>query len=1137
MSSSKRVQVSLSSFFKPKQEKQRVAATTTPANDISLSQSSTTDHDDNSGDTSMLARTHSSPSDVRLENSTKRRRVISSDKDDEEYIDNRAGSASHTQQSETPKRDKGAFPFPKRRSTTGHQDTGRTMVKSVSDTTNMMQRLRMRIAGAKESEEGKQTVLPVSTPTGSLDQTSIQLVERKKGTKYTPLEVQVLEAKEQHPDMLLAVEVGYKYRFFGEDARIASRVLGIMCTTANNFYNASIPAPRLMIHVRRLVRAGYKVGVVRQVETAALKAIGDNKSAPFSRKLAEVYTSGTLVEEIGDSPYTEHGSEKYLMCITEGPIENKDKRVNIGLLAVQLTSGDIVYDFFEDGYLRSALETRLAHLQPGEIIIPPSLSTETRRTLSGYVGYTIRYDGPREPLLEYADRTGVRVAFADPSLADPSAASSAIVDFYTKNNAINIVSYALGLPTLVSTALAMTLNYLTTFNLTHVFLVRRDSSNKGTMSKELFAPFHSRIHMLLSATTLQTLNIFTVSSRTGDSEHSAIALKDFLRPSGRVAGIHSSHVKDGDGSLFSIMDFTRSQFGRRMLRRWTAHPLTSLDRLMDRIESVEYLKGVMEDVEVGNDTGGNDLSSFEQKRVLTGMHNKIGQMVDIERGLCRIHYGQATTQELLRILRSLEAAVSLVPADFAISEPRLLAETLDSNTWSQELRDAVLSWTNQIDYQSAKRGNKDALFSRGPLHDLLQERHLAVEQVDSELASSIEYVRSALKDECIEFKSISGIDYLIDVKNTKVKMVPLDWVKVSGTKTNSRFHTPYIISKLAERERSREALQQTARNVYKSFLAEISGKYAELRELTRSLATLDALFSLAILARRDGYCKPEFVDAAECNSALVELVDAVNPVLGYSNTTYVPNTVSLGGTGSDAPRAMILTGPNAGGKSSLIRTVALTSIMAQCGSYVPASRARLGIIDAIFTRIGASDNMMAGESTFMVEMRETQELMRQVTPRSLAILDELGRGTSTHDGAAIAYAVLDYLVRKRALTFFVTHYAHLVGSFAANEAVRSCHMSYLERSQASADDDPAGARTGSKAACRDVTFLYKLVEGASEDSFGLNVARMAGLPEPLLLRAKERASWMHAEMESKRASKHASELRGAVARALRKQAD
>ncbi|KAJ1731168.1 Mismatch repair protein msh3 [Coemansia biformis] len=172
--------------------------------------------------------------------------------------------------------------------------------------------------------------------------------------------------------------------------------------------------------------------------------------------------------------------------------------------------------------------------------------------------------------------------------------------------------------------------------------------------------------------------------------------------------------------------------------------------------------------------------------------------------------------------------------------------------------------------------------------------------------------------------------------------------------------------------------------------------------------------------------------------------------------------------------------------------------------------------------MGASDNLLAGESTFMVEMRETAELIRQVTPRSLAILDELGRGTSTHDGAAIAYAVLSHLVERRPLTFFVTHYAHLVDAFAGSGMVRPCHMSFLERRPA--EDRPNDG-------IAEVTFLYKLVDGASTDSFGLNVARIAGLPDSLLRRARERAAWMRTELDSRWAASCARRLKHAVAQA------
>ncbi|KAJ2300411.1 Mismatch repair protein msh3 [Coemansia sp. RSA 353] len=1023
MGTPKRVQASLSSFFKPK----AIKVSPQEARD---EHAKSTDSQDTRGSKIVSV-------------DTRKRRRTANDNDKDESEDGTA-----------PKVHKG---------TNGQEQI---QVESVSDTTDLMQRLRMRAQETGPVVPNLQVTSVLATP-GSLEGTSLQLVERMPGVKYTPLETQVLDAKKSHPDTLLAVEVGYKFRFFGEDARIASRVLGIMCTTATNFYNASVPTPRLHIHVRRLVHAGYKVGVLRQIETAALKAISDNKSAPFTRQLSEVYTVGTMVEDIGAD-----ANDRYLMCIFE---TTSADRVQLAVVAVQVATGRVVYDEFEDGILRSELDTRLAHLQPKEILVPRGLSTETLRALSAYVGYTIDYTQRPEPLLEHANRTGVRVASANTKLMDAEAARSFSTEFYADNDAQAHLPYVLGLSEPVLVAQALLIDYLKPFNL-----------DRALLAVHPFTPFHTQLHMLLSATTLQTLNVFADNS--GDS--SDAQLKDLLMPS-RSGG---NSIRYGSGSLFGVMDCTRSLFGRRLLRRWVAQPLVALEKLQDRVEAVEYLKTVL-DAEPDEDY---------TRCAIRNVYEKLGQLVDLERGLSRIHYGRATPQELVRVLRSLETAMTLVPPDLDICEPRILAHALSPETWTSDLRTTITSWLHQINVSSAKRGDKESLFTRGPLFDTMQTHHKCVAAVEQQLEEHVFEVRQLLNDTEFAFKSISGTDYLIDVKNAKAKTVPTSWIRVSSTKTNVRFHTPFIVEHLAERERCRESLQQAARSSYSQFLRTISSEYTRVRRVISALATLDALFSLAVLASRPEYCRPEFVDGEPC----VDVEDAVNPVLDCAG--FVANTVHLG---SDA-RAMVLTGPNAGGKSTLIRTIALITVMAQCGSRVPARRARLGVVDAIFTRMGARDNMLAGQSTFMVEMRETADILHNATPRSLVVLDELGRGTSTHDGAAIAFAVLDFLVQRRALTLFVTHYGHLVDAFAGNTRVRSCHMSYLE-----AETREAGAN---------ITFLYRLVDGASGDSFGLNVARLAGLPASLLKCAKERAHSMRVDVDSKWAARCARRLQHTV---------
>jgi DNA mismatch repair protein MSH3 len=325
--------------------------------------------------------------------------------------------------------------------------------------------------------------------------------------------------------------------------------------------------------------------------------------------------------------------------------------------------------------------------------------------------------------------------------------------------------------------------------------------------------------------------------------------------------------------------------------------------------------------------------------------------------------------------------------------------------------------------------------------------------------------------------TVGGVEYLIEVrkKSPEEKKVPASWAQISATKAVARFHTPEVKRMLQERDQHKENLAAACDAAYIRLLDDISAKYQELRDCVHSLATLDALLSLAILASQPGYVKPTFTSDIE-----VTIEGGRHPMVEQLLLdTYVPNDVRL----SHAHRALLVTGPNMGGKSSYVRSVALIAIMGQIGSYVPATSARLGMLDAIFTRMGAFDNMLKGESTFMVELSETADILKSATPRSLVILDELGRGTSTFDGVAIAEAVLDYVVRDlQCLTLFITHYQHLArvkDRFHGGE-LKNVHMRFQEQGKG------------------EVVFLYEVAEGTSHRSYGLNVARLARVPEAVI---------------------------------------
>ncbi|KAJ1813903.1 Mismatch repair protein msh3, partial [Coemansia sp. RSA 2598] len=647
-----------------------------------------------------------------------------------------------------------------------------------------------------------------------LGSTHVQLVKRRPGVNYTPLEQQVLEAKDKHSDAVLAVEVGYKFRFFGEDARIASQVLGIMCTQANNFYNASIPTPRLAVHVRRLVHAGFRVGIVRQNETAALKAAGPKRSAPFTRSVSQIVTAATLVEEVGADD-----AAPWLMALAE----DKDG-TSIGMVAVQVATGSVLVDRFEDGFLRSALATRLAHLQPAELVLPRQLSGQTRSALAAHVGRRIDPDEPRLPLLEHVGRTGPRVIFVDAAID--------AVGQCERLGAGSMAPHVLDLPPIVADALARMLAYLEPLG--------RGLARGVLAGGRPFARFHTRTHMLLSATALQTLQVFGEPTATASAAH-----------------------QEGADSLFSAMDRTRSPFGRRLLRQWVAHPLLDLDQLEARADAVSFLRDAL---------FRDACSDAHMQQALVSARGKLNQLVDIERGICRLHYGLASPPELLRILRSLRTAASALPAGIDRA-PALINEVLRQGH-QPSLRRLIAEWLEQIDAKETQSGNKERMFVQGPLYAQIQEHHDQLHAIESELQASAAAVADELSMPDFAFRSISGIDYLIDVRATRKGAIPDDWIRVSATKTNIRYHTPFIARKLLEREQRRESLQLSAAHAYSVFLASISEHYAALRQLVAALAAFDALCSHAHLASAEGFCRPQMLDSKE---ACVQLVDAVHP--------------------------------------------------------------------------------------------------------------------------------------------------------------------------------------------------------------------------------------------------------------------
>jgi DNA mismatch repair protein MSH3 len=378
--------------------------------------------------------------------------------------------------------------------------------------------------------------------------------------------------------------------------------------------------------------------------------------------------------------------------------------------------------------------------------------------------------------------------------------------------------------------------------------------------------------------------------------------------------------------------------------------------------------------------------------------------------------------------------------------------------------DDVVSYLEKINCQAAKEDDKYNFFREDEETDTIVEHKLGIVAVEHELNEHRKVAAQKLKKTNINYVTVSAIEYLIEVDNHDLKLVPASWIKISGTKKLSRFHTPEVLRLIRERDQHKEALAAACDSAFRDLLTDIAQRYQKFRDSVQALATLDCLLSLATVASQPGYTKPEFTDEIRINvrggrHPMVEqlLLDA-----------YVPNDIDLASNGT---RALLVTGPNMGGKSSYVRQIALIAIMGQIGSYVPAESAELGMLDAVFARMGAFDNIMAGESTFMVELSETSDILKQASPRSLIILDELGRGTSTHDGVAIARAVLDYVVRDiKSLTLFITHYQSLstMAKTFSEEELKNVHMKFTEIGENG----------------QEITFLYEVGAGVAHRSYG-----------------------------------------------------
>ncbi len=516
------------------------------------------------------------------------------------------------------------------------------------------------------------------------------------------------------------------------------------------------------------------------------------------------------------------------------------------------------------------------------------------------------------------------------------------------------------------------------------------------------------------------------------------------------------------GSLLGVLDQTKTAMGGRLLRSWLLQPLLALAQIGARHDAVEWLV---------------DRQATRQslREVLKGIH-------DIERLTGRLSTLLATPRDLFslgnslrelpRLMDTLRAALRVPTESFPSDLPALLSLGNDL------AEDVAATIANAISDNPPVQWRDGSFLRRGyhaeldELSDLSQggKQHiLRIEERERE--------RTGISSLKVRYNKVFG--YFIEITRSNLTKVPADYIRKQTTVNGERYVTDELAEYEAKVLHAEERRVELELQLYESLRSSLATQATRLLKLAQKVATLDVLCGLAELAHRSGYLRPTMT-----RELRIDIREGRHPVIEQlrERGTFVPNDTTLD---PDGEQILVLTGPNMAGKSTVMRQVALISILAQMGSFVPAARAELGLVDRVLTRVGASDNLSRGDSTFMVEMRETSNILAKATRRSLVVLDEIGRGTSTYDGLSIAWAVAEYLHDVSGCkTLFATHYHELTALAAARPRVRNAQVAIRQYQD-------------------EIVFLHKLLPGGANRSYGIEVARLAGLPAPLLSRAKE----------------------------------
>ena len=778
--------------------------------------------------------------------------------------------------------------------------------------------------------------------------------------------------KVKYPDAMLLFRVGDFYETFGEDAKKAAGVLGIILTkrgagSDSETALAGFPHHSLNTYLPKLVKAGMRVAICDQLENPKMtKTI-------VKRGVTELITPGvSLNDEVLQSK-----SNNFLAAVHFG------KRL-LGVSFLDVSTGEYLLAQGNEEYIDKLLQ----NFNPSEVLVQKQFKKKFKELFEDRF-YTF---------------------FLDDWVFQKEYSVDSLHNHFGVNSLRGFGVHEIPEGIIAAGAVLYYLSETQHNNLKHIQNISRIAEDK---------------YIWMDRFTVRNLELYHASS------HNAVTLLD-------------------------VIDKTISPMGGRLLKRWLALPLKDVKKIQHRHELVKHF--------IEND-------SFSET-----IKFQLHQISDIERLVSKVATGKISPRELVLLKNSLKA---ILP----VKKEALTSKNTSVNKLGNEILDCaevILKIDAALFDEAPVNINKGNAIANGVSEELDELRAISTsgkEYLDNMLAR--ESKKTAIPSLKIAFNNVFG--YYIEVRNTHRDKVPEEWIRKQTLVNAER----YITEELKEYETkilgAEEKIQELERQLFLRLIQEIIEFIEPIQQNAKIIAQIDCLLSFAVLAISNNYIRP-IVD----QSTEIEIKNGRHPVIEKQlpiGEEYIANDVVLN---RSQQQIIMITGPNMSGKSAILRQTALIVLLAQMGSYVPAQNARIGVVDKIFTRVGASDNISMGESTFMVEMNETASILNNISDRSLVLLDEIGRGTSTYDGISIAWAIAEYLHEhpSRAKTLFATHYHELNEMTVTFERIKNFNVSVKELKDT-------------------IVFLRKLVSGGSNHSFGIHVAKLAGMPNQVIHRASK----------------------------------